>query len=112
MLGKKVNIVRGPFKGHKGTVSQVHGDDAIVELSTRAQKVSILKENLHEVDCMDTVSALNMTDHTRLQHTTGGGNSHYEPRKSVYGGASCYGATGYYDGGKTPMMFANNDHGH
>ena len=50
-----------------------------------------------------------MTDNTRLQHTTGGGNSQYEPRKSVYGGASCYGATGYYDGGKTPMIYANND---
>ncbi len=43
MINKKVTIIKGQFKGQRGIVTQVNGDEATVELSTRSKKVSILK---------------------------------------------------------------------
>jgi transcription elongation factor SPT5 len=48
LIGKQVQIVKGMFKGQKGRVTQVNGEEAIVELSTRPKKVAIPKEDLRE----------------------------------------------------------------
>lgn len=103
LLNRHVNIVRGTFKGYRGIVSGVHGEEAIVELSSKAKKVTVPKNAISEIDVDQSTIDLQMTDNTRPQNTAG--NSQYGPvgGRSVYGGASQHG--GLYDGGKTPAMF-------
>lgn len=42
-MHKSVLIIKGSFKGQRGIVTKVNGDDALVELSTRTKKISIPK---------------------------------------------------------------------
>lgn len=104
LLHRRVQIVKGAFKGYRGIVSGVHGDEAIVELASKAKKVSVPKSIVEEIEADgSTTYDLQMSDNTRPQNTAG--QSQYGPigGRSVYGGASQHG--GLYDGGKTPAMF-------
>lgn len=66
MINKKVTIIKGPFKGQRGIVTQVNGDEAIVELSTRAKKVAISKLFLQLISVDESSIAMSVTDQTRV----------------------------------------------
>jgi transcription elongation factor len=38
------------FKGQRGRVTKVNGEEAIIELSTRHKKISILKTDIKVID--------------------------------------------------------------
>lgn len=71
MLNRHVNIIRGTFKGYRGIVSGVHGEEAIVELASKAQKVTVPKDAIQELEHDHSTMDFQMTDNTRPQHTAG-----------------------------------------
>lgn len=49
LVNKLVMVIKGEFKGQKGRVTQVNGEEAILELSTRAKKVSMPRADVREI---------------------------------------------------------------
>ena len=80
MTHKQVLILKGPFKGQRGNVSKVNGDEAIIELSTRTKKVSILKNDIQLIDD-------NVEYDASYPNQNNGGQSQYGPRGG-FGGAA------------------------
>ena len=72
LLHRRVQIVKGTFKGYRGIVSGVHGEEAIVELASKAKKVSVPKSIVEEIEADgSTTYDLQMSDNTRPQNTAG-----------------------------------------
>lgn len=68
--GKEIEITKGPFKGYRGRVCRADDRQAIVELSSKCQKIPIEVSLIKEVEKKD------------LGATTRGGRG----GDSVYGG--------------------------
>lgn len=49
LVNKQVTITKGVFKGQRGIVVKINGDEAIIELSTKQKKVAIPKEFIHQL---------------------------------------------------------------
>lgn len=96
------------FKGQKGRVTQVNGEEAIVELSTRPKKVAIPKEDLRESVFEEssqyrTTNAGGQSVYHANRGGFGGGNSIYGGAQTPYGNPG--GMTAQYEAGKTPHAF-------
>lgn len=46
LIGKCVQVIKGYFKGQRGRVTQINGEEAILELSTQSKKISIPKTDI------------------------------------------------------------------
>lgn len=49
-------MIKGYFKGQRGRVTQINGEEAILELSTRPKKISLPKVDIQELDNEESAS--------------------------------------------------------
>lgn len=59
LLNKWVLIIQGPFKGQRGRVTHMNGDQATIEMSIRAKQVHIDRADIKEIDERELLPEVN-----------------------------------------------------